>query len=75
MEKHVPYTDSYFLRSRKIIQLKGDAEVTYACFMRRPVTYAPKIAVNWIKEIISSRVIVSLSISVGNVAISLPCLT
>ena len=52
MEKHVPYTDSYFLRSRKIIQLKGDAEVTYACFMRRPVTYAPKIAVNWLKEII-----------------------
>ena len=55
MEKHVPYTDSYFLRSRKIIQLKGDVEVTYACFMRRPVTYAPKIAVNWLKETISSR--------------------
>ena len=55
MEKHVPYTDSYFLRSRKIVQLKGDAEVTYACFMRRPVTYAPKIALNWLMEIISSR--------------------
>ena len=55
MESHVPHTDSYFLRSRKIIQLKGDAKVTYAVFMRRPVTYAPKIALDWLKKVVSKR--------------------
>ena len=53
MEKPIPYTDSYFVRTRKIIQEKGDSNVTYAIFMRRPVTYAPKIAIDWIKKIIS----------------------
>ena len=48
MEKHTPYTDSYFIRTRKIVQEKGDAKVTYAIFMRRPVTYAPKLALNWL---------------------------
>ena len=55
MEKHIPYTDSYFIRTRKIIQEKGDADVTYAIFMRRPVTYAPRIALNWLNQIISDR--------------------
>ena len=55
MEKHIPYTDSYFVRTRKIIQEKGDADVTYAIFMRRPVTYAPKIALDWLKKVISER--------------------
>ena len=55
MEKHIPYTDSYFVRTRKIIQEKGDTNVTYAIFMRRPVTYAPKIAIDWLKKIISER--------------------
>ena len=55
MEKHTPYTDSYFIRTRKIIQEKGDADVTYAIFMRRPVTYAPRIALNWLSQIISER--------------------
>ena len=55
MDKHIPYTDSYFIRTRKIIQEKGDANVTYAVFMRRPVTYAPRIALNWLNQIISER--------------------
>ena len=55
MEKHIPYTDSYFIRTRKIIQEKGDVDVTYAIFMRRPVTYAPRIALNWLNQIISDR--------------------
>ena len=53
MEKHTPYTDSYFIRTRKIVQEKGDAKVTYAIFMRRPVTYAPKLALNWLQKVIS----------------------
>ena len=55
MEKHTPYTDSYFIRTRKIVQEKGDAKVTYAIFMRRPVTYAPKLALNWLQKVISDR--------------------
>ena len=55
MEEHVPHTDSYFLRSREIIKFNGDVEVTYAVFMRRPVTYAPKIALDWIRKVINSR--------------------
>ena len=55
MEKHTPYTDSYFIRTRKIVQEKGDAKVTYAIFMRRPVTYAPKLALNWLQKVISNR--------------------
>ncbi len=55
MEDHVPHTDSYFLRSREIIKCNGDVEVTYAVFMRRPVTYAPKIALDWIRKVINLR--------------------
>ena len=55
MEDHVPHTDSYFLRTREIIKVNGDAKVTYAVFMRRPVTYAPKLALDWIKEVTKSR--------------------
>ena len=53
MEKHTPYTDSYFIRTRKIVQEKGDAKVN-AIFMR-PVTYAPKLALNWLQKVISDR--------------------
>ena len=56
MEKHTPYTDSYFIRTRKIVQEKGDAKVTYAIFMRRPVTYAPKLALNWLQKVILSLI-------------------
>ena len=43
-------TDSYFKKTRKIILENGDVEVTYAVFMRRPVTYAGGLAVNWLKD-------------------------
>ena len=39
------YTDSYFNLARKIVSDHGDKQVTYAVFMRRPVTLAPKLAV------------------------------
>mgnify|MGYP001163943391 FL=1 len=55
MEDHIPHTDSYFLKSKEIIKSNGEADVTYAIFMRRPVTYAPKMALSWIKEISKAR--------------------
>ena len=41
-------TDSYFTRTRKILERFGDCRVTYAIFMRRPVICAPRIMVDWI---------------------------
>ena len=49
------YTDSYFNLTRDIILKHGDMEVTYAVFMRRPVTLAPKLAVSWLKRMATSR--------------------
>ncbi len=34
-------TDSYFNRTREIVSHFGDAQVTYAFFIRRPVISAP----------------------------------
>ena len=32
-----------------------DSQVTYAVFMRRPVTLAPRLAVDWLKMMASDR--------------------
>ena len=45
-QSHPRYTDSYFNLTRKILQEHGDIEVTYAVFMRRPVTLASKMAID-----------------------------
>ena len=42
-------TDTYFRNTRRIVQAKGDCDVEYAVFMRRPVTYAGQLAVDWLK--------------------------
>lgn len=42
-------TDSYFTRTRKVLERFGDNHVTYAIFMRRPVLCAPRVMVEWIK--------------------------
>ena len=34
MEKHTPYTDSYFIRTRKIVQEKGDAKAVSYTHLR-----------------------------------------
>ena len=39
------WTDHYFLKTKKVVEKKGDKTVTYAVFMRRPVLFAPKIMV------------------------------
>ncbi len=44
------YTDHYFNRTKKVIGKFGDARVTYAIFMRRPVVFAPRLALEWLEE-------------------------
>ena len=57
-------TDSYFTRTRKILERFGDKRVTYAIFMRRPVICAPAIMVNWIEAAARERGIpVQLSVT------------
>lgn len=49
------WTDSYFSRTRAIVRRFGDATVTYAVFLRRPVVSAPRLAVNWLKSVATER--------------------
>ena len=48
-------TDTYFNRTRAIVQKHGDCEVTYAVFMRRPVTVASRLAVEWLQAMADAR--------------------
>ena len=54
-EQQPVYTDSYFNLARKIVCDHGDKQVTYAVFMRRPVTLAPKLAIDWLEAMADSR--------------------
>ena len=44
------YTDHYFNRTKQVIGKFGDSRVTYAIFMRRPVVFAPRLALEWLEE-------------------------
>ncbi len=48
-------TDTYFNRTRGIVQRFGDARVTYAVFMRRPVVSAPRLMLDWLTEVARTR--------------------
>ncbi|MGB2492890.1 MAG: nicotinate phosphoribosyltransferase, partial [Candidatus Puniceispirillum sp.] len=48
-------TDTYFRHTRNIVQTHGDCDVTYAVFMRRPVTLAGKLAFDWLEAMAESR--------------------
>lgn len=54
-EEHQALTDSYFLRTKAVVERKGDVEVTYAVFMRRPVLSAPRLAVEWVQSMLAKR--------------------
>jgi nicotinate phosphoribosyltransferase len=55
-EPDVPrWTDKYFSRTKEIVAKFGDAQVTYAVFMRRPVVSAPRIMVEWLEAIARAR--------------------
>lgn len=49
------YADKYFVRTKEIVGRFGDKRVTYAVFMRRPVTCAPRLALTWLKRMADSR--------------------
>ena len=48
-------TDTYFRHTRTIVQEHGDVEVVYAVFMRRPVTFAGRLAFDWLQAMADSR--------------------
>ncbi len=47
--------DSYFNRTKAVVQRFGDAEVTYAVFLRRPVISAPRLMLDWLRAVAASR--------------------
>ncbi|EKV30938.1 Nicotinate phosphoribosyltransferase [Caenispirillum salinarum AK4] len=49
------WTDKYFRRTRDVVLKFGDARVTYAVFMRRPVLYAGALACGWLRSIGEKR--------------------
>jgi len=49
------WTDTYFVRTRAIVSQFGDCAVTYAVFMRRPVVYASRLAVDWLRTMAAAR--------------------
>ena len=54
-EKHPSLTDSYFLRSKAVVEKHGDIDVTYTVFMRRPVLSAPAMAIDWLEAMMAHR--------------------
>jgi nicotinate phosphoribosyltransferase len=49
------FTDKYFLKTREIVGRYGDVDATYAVFMRRPVVFTPRLAVDWLQEMAAAR--------------------
>ena len=49
------WTDQYFKKTRTIVLRNGDAQVTYAVFMRRPVSFAPRLMIDWLQRIAADR--------------------
>jgi len=50
-----PWSDHYFLRTKKVVEHFGDKQVTYAIFMRRPVISAPRLMIDWLKQVAAAR--------------------
>ncbi|HEY4133727.1 MAG TPA: nicotinate phosphoribosyltransferase [Alphaproteobacteria bacterium] len=56
LNEEIPHlTDKYFVRTRRVAERYGDKQVTYALFMRRPVAFAPKLALDWLAGIGKAR--------------------
>ena len=47
--------DAYFLRSKETVRRFGDKRVTYAIFMRRPVIFTPRLALDWLSAVARER--------------------
>jgi nicotinate phosphoribosyltransferase len=48
-------TDSYFNRTKAVVARFGDARVTYAVFLRRPVVSAPRLMLDWLRAVAKAR--------------------
>lgn len=48
-------TDSYFLKTKAIVERFGDREATYAVFMRRPVICTPRLAIEFLERMAAER--------------------
>jgi len=48
-------TDSYFLKTKVIVERFGDRQATYAVFMRRPVISTPRLALAFLEEAVAER--------------------
>jgi nicotinate phosphoribosyltransferase len=48
-------TDSYFLKTKAIVEQFGDRQATYALFMRRPVVAAPRFATEFLERMAAER--------------------
>ena len=48
-------TDAYFNRTREVVARFGDCQVTYAFFLRRPVISAPRLALDWLRQVETAR--------------------
>ncbi len=48
-------TDTYFSRTRRVVDRYGDKRVTYAVFLRRPVISAPRLMVSWLEQAAEAR--------------------
>jgi nicotinate phosphoribosyltransferase len=52
------WTDSYFSRTRRIVERFGDTRVTYAVFLRRPVLMAARLAIEWLRSVRGESVVI-----------------
>src|SRR5580704_3234299 len=51
----IAHTDSYFLKTKAIVEQFGDRRATYAVFMRRPVISTPRLAIDFLEAMAASR--------------------
>ena len=49
------HTDSYFLKTKAIVEQFGDRRATYAVFMRRPVISTPRLAIDFLETMAAAR--------------------
>lgn len=49
------WTDTYFVRTRKVVERFGDTNATWAVFMRRPACFAPRLMREWLDAVASAR--------------------
>jgi nicotinate phosphoribosyltransferase len=49
------HTDSYFLKTKAIVEQFGDRRATYAVFMRRPVISTPRLTIEFLEGMAASR--------------------